>query len=191
MANIKKEIDITESKGLESTKKIMTPKTIGIIVCVALAIILVFVYIYVWGANKNKAKLDKSYLLDTQTISLEIKNLDEINQILAEAPTEYFILVSYTGANDVYNLENGLKKIIDDYKLNDSFYYLDITDIKNDDNYLARINNAFNTDKIKKVPVILYYKDGKLVDIVSRLDDNCIKAADFQKLLDQNDFEDQ
>lgn len=192
MANTKKPKDVKELKNeMKDEKTKITPKNIAIIIGVIVVIAVVILYIYVCGQNKNEAKYSKSYLLDSQTISLEIKDLEEVSQILTESPTEYFILITYTGEEATYNLESGLKSIIDNYKLNDSFYYLNVTNIKDEDNYLARINNAFNTDKIKKVPSILYYKDGKIVDIVSRVDDNCINAGDFQKLLDQHDFEGQ
>ena len=59
----------------------------------------------------------------------------------------------------------------------------------NEDNYINRLNNAFNTDKIKKVPVILYFKNGKVVDTVVRNDNNMINASDFQHLLDIYDYQ--
>ena len=57
------------------------------------------------------------------------------------------------------------------------------------DNYLTRLNNAFNTDEITTVPIILYYRDGELVDTVTRDDANVINAGDFQKLLDIYEYE--
>ena len=173
--NVSKE----EVKEVEGAKHIFSQKNILIIVCIVLALILVIFYGYRVNKLKETDTLSKSYLLDSGTVSLEIKNLDEVNQILAESPTEYFVLISYTGNKDTYKLENGLKRILDKYKLNDSFYYLN------------RLNNAFNTDKIKKVPTILYYKNGKIVDVVTRNDNNIINAGDFQKLLDIYGYEGQ
>ena len=57
------------------------------------------------------------------------------------------------------------------------------------DNYLTRLNSAFNTDKITTVPIILYFKDGELIDTVTRDDANIINAGDFQKLLDIYEYE--
>lgn len=178
-----------EVKEVKEAKSTISTQTILMIIGGALLIILLVIYIYRWQDVKDKEKYMNSYLLDSGTISLEIKNLDEVNQILSESPTEYFVLVTYTNDKDTYNLEKGLKDIIDNYKLSDSFYYLNIESIKEEDNYLTRINNAFNTDMIKAVPVILYYRDGEIVDTVRRNDDNCINAADFQKLLDIYDYE--
>lgn len=184
---VKTKTEVTE----EVEKQKNSSRNLLIVACIALALILLGVYIYKWKEVKNEEKLSKSYLLDTGTVSLEIKNLDEVEQILSESPTEYFVLISYTGNEDTYKLESGLKNIIDEYKLSDSFYYLNVENLIKEDNYLTRINDAFNTDVIKKVPIILYYKDGKIVDITSRADDNCINAGDFQKLLDTNDYKGQ
>ena len=172
-------VNKVELKEVEGAKHIFSQKNILIIVCIVLALILVIFYGYRVNKLKETDTLSKSYLLDSGTVSLEIKNLDEVNQILAESPTEYFVLISYTGNKDTYKLENGLKRILDKYKLNDSFYYLNVKSIMDEDNYLNRLNNAFNTDKIKKVPTILYYKNGKIVDVVTRNDNNIINAAFF------------
>lgn len=184
-------VNKVELKEVEGAKHIFSQKNILIIVCIVLALILVIFYGYRVNKLKETDTLSKSYLLDSGTVSLEIKNLDKVNQILAESPTEYFVLISYTGNKDTYKLENGLKRILDKYKLNDSFYYLNVKSIMDEDNYLNRLNNAFNTDKIKKVPTILYYRNGKIVDVVTRNDNNIINAGDFQKLLDIYGYEGQ
>lgn len=168
----------------KSLKDFFTSKNIIIIITIFICLIIMGIFIYNIQKNKETNELTKSYLLESGAVSLEIKNLDEVNQILTEAPTEYFILITYLNDEKNNELETGLKPIIDKYKLNDSFYYLNIDSIKDEDNYLTRLNNTFNTDKIKKVPIILYYRDGKIVDTVSRYDDNTINASDFQKLLD-------
>ena len=196
MENTKKQKEIKSKKEKQEVneaveKQKYSSRNLLIVACIALALILLGVYIYKWKEVKNEERLSKSYLLDTGTVSLEIKNLDEVEQILSESPTEYFVLISYTGNEDTYKLESGLKNIIDEYKLSDSFYYLNVENLIKEDNYLTRINDAFNTDFIKRVPIILFYKDGKIVDITSRADDNCINAGDFQKLLDTNDYKGQ
>jgi len=193
MENTKKPKEVKSKTEVNEAveKQKYSSRNLLIVACIALALILLGVYIYKWKEVKNEERLSKSYLLDTGTVSLEIKNLDEVEQILSESPTEYFVLISYTGNEDTYKLESGLKNIIDEYKLSDSFYYLNVENLIKEDNYLTRINDAFNTDFIKRVPIILFYKDGKIVDITSRADDNCINAGDFQKLLDTNDYKGQ
>ncbi len=183
-------LEVTINEQTEPKKEATVPRKVAIIVIVAvIALVLIAVYIYWWVDTKKEERLMNSYLLSSGTISLEIKNLDEVDQILSEAPSEYFILINFTGDEDAYNLEEGLKTIIDNYKLADCFYYLNITNLKEEDNYLARLNTAFNTDKITTTPIILYYQNGSLVDTVKRLDNNYINAGDFQHLLDIYDYE--
>ena len=168
-------------------------RTYYIIGIVLMCIALIAFYIYRVNQVNNTEKMQTSYLLSTDTINLEIKNLEEVKQILKEAPNDYFVLISYTNNKDTYNLEKWLKSIIDKYSLSDRFYYLDVTSIMNDENYLARINNAFDTDLITMVPTILYYRNGELATdgVVLRVDKNPINAGDFQKLLDIYEYEGQ
>ena len=186
----KKKITNNKINVIEEEKQInVNPyKRLYIVLIIIIVFILGGIYIFKWQQVKQEEKLMKSYLISSGTVNLEIKNLDEVSYYKTEAPNSYFVLISYTNSNDTYNLEKGLKTIIDKYKLNDEFYYLNVESMMTEDNYLTRLNTAFDTDKIKTVPVILYYKDGKIVDTVKRLDDNPIKAADFQKLLDIYDF---
>lgn len=178
-----------ETKQVAEAKHRISKKNIYIIIGVIIVLAIVGFYIYRWQEIRDEERLNSSYLISSGTISLEIRNLDEVSQILSESPTEYFVLITYTGNEDNYNLEEGIKKIIDDYKLSDSFYYLNIESMIESDNYLARLNTAFNTDKITTVPIILYFRDGELVDTVTRDDDNVINAGDFQKLLDIYEYE--
>ena len=195
MTNTKKNANKNEVKNdikkAEKTKNIFTTKSVIVIISCFLLLILAITYIYRVNKLNETEKYCTSYLLSTGTINLEIKNLEEVSQILTESPSEYFVLITYTDSKDTYNLETGLKTIIDKYKLSDSFYYINVKDMLNEDNYLTRLNNAFGTDKITSVPVILYYKDGKVVNTVHRNDSNIINASDFQKILDIYEYQGQ
>ena len=154
MANTKKTTNTksvkktdAEIKEVKGAKNFFTSKNFLIILGVVLLLILVIFYIYRVNKTNETEKYSTSYLVSTGTVSLEIKNLDEVNQILTESPNEYFVLITYTGDKDTYKLETGLKTIIDKYKLSDSFYYINVKDMLNEDNYLTRLNNAFETDK--------------------------------------------
>lgn len=175
----KNDVKAKEKLSSEQLKKLYV--IILIVVCV---VTLVIFYFYRVNNLRNQERMSTSYLLSTQTVSLEIKNLEEANQILKEAPNEYFILISYVNNKDTYNLEKGLKSIIDNYSLSDRFYYFDATELIKEDNYLERLNNAFDTNLITKVPVILYYQGGKLMEVVLRSDNNPINAGDFQRIID-------
>jgi len=139
----------------------------------------------------KETEISKSYLINKKILKNEIKNIDESIDVLSEAPTSYFILISYTGDEKVYNLEKELAKIIEDYKLEDKMYYLNVTDIKDDKNVIDKINSALqlNDKKVAQIPTIIYYKEGIATDIIKRQDDNMMNKGDFQKLLDVNKIE--
>lgn len=134
--------------------------------CSIVGIVLVAIYCYKWHQVNIQKKYLNSYLVETGTINLEMTDINEINSVLLETPSYYFIYISYTKDEDVYNFEKKLKPIIDNYDLRNNFYYINITDIKEKNkNYREDIARELHIDieKINKIPTILYFKDGKLV----------------------------
>ena len=142
-------------------------------------------YAFAWYKTIQENKLSSSYLVSKKVVTNEIESLDKIGDILSEAPSQYYSYISYTGTKEIYNLEKGLSKIIKEYGLNDSFYYLNISDIKDDNDYIQKVNKALKLEDntIKVVPNIIYYEDGQVVDIINK-DDNMLTVGDFQKSLD-------
>lgn len=108
---------------------------------------------------------------------------NELDTYLVEPSSNTFVYVTYTGDEQIYKLEKNLKKIIANNELNDEFIYMNVTKEMENDNFMNELNNKFSTDKINKLPIILYFKDGVLLDVVSS-NDNLFTGADFQKLLD-------
>jgi len=132
-----------------------------------------------------------SYLISSNTIESNITDIESLEQITQEAPSSYFIYIGYTGDEDVYNLEKELKRVIDKYKLNDEFYYLDITNLKNkNQDYLKEINSKLDVD-LENVPAIIYVNEGKILDsnVLDGVNDTKLKVSDFEQLLDIYEFE--
>ena len=153
------------------------------------AILLTF-YGFEWYRVIRENKVSTSYLIKEKIISQEIKDLDEIESIFAEAPKTYYVYVSYTGDENIYNMEKDLEKIINDYNLKDKFYYLNITDIKDDKDIKERLNNKLKLDnkKITTIPTIIYYSEGEPIYIITKEGNGIMQAGDFQKLLDINNI---
>ena len=88
-------------------------------------------------------------------------------------------------------MEKELKSIIVDYKLSDKFYYLNVTDIKDDKDVIDKINDSLGLEgkEITKIPTIIYVKEGNIVDVITRDDDHLMNAGDFEKLLEINKIE--
>lgn len=158
---------------------------------VVVAIILLTWYGFSWYNVIQENKISKSYLVKEKVVSNEIKSLEEVNDVFSEAPSSYYVYISYTGSEEIYNMEKDLEKLISEYKLNDYFYYLNVTSIKDEENYIDKINEALSLDdkKVKNVPTIIYYKEGEATDIITREDNNIMNVGDFQKMLDINNIE--
>lgn len=160
-------------------------KKIAIILGVILGAIFIVLYCFKWHQVKEDEKYIQSYLISTNTISLEMNSISSINSILSETPNNYFIYISYTGDKDVYNFEKKLKPLINEYNLQNSFYYLNVTDIKESNkNYKKDIAKELNIDSknINNVPVILYFKDNELKS------DGVTTIKDFENLLKETDM---
>jgi len=164
--------------------KPISTKKIAILLCVVLGAIFVVLYCFKWHQVREDEKYIQSYLISTNTISLEMNSIDDINSVLSETPSNYFIYISYTGDKDVYDFEKKLKPLIDEYSLQNSFYYLNVTDIKDtNSNYKKDIAKELNIDSnnISDIPVILYFKDDELKS------KGITTIKDFEALLEEAD----
>lgn len=165
--------------------KSLSIKNLVIGLCVVIGIILIVLYCYKWHQVKEEEKYLNSYLISSNTISLQMNDISEIESVLSETPNYYFVYISYTGSEDVYSFEKEIQPLLIDYDLQNNFYYLNITDIKkNNSNYKKDIAKALNIDEkiISEIPVILYYKDGKIQS------EGITTIKDFENLLTSQGF---
>ena len=147
--------------------------------------ILLIIYIFQWYNVKNEERLMNSYLISTKTINSSINNLNSLTATMQEAPTSYFIYFGFTGNKDEYNLERGLKRVIDKYKINDIFYYIDLTNMINDSDYLNKIKKSLSINNLNRVPAIIYINNNKVINV---LDSSSLSAKEFEKLLNDLSF---
>lgn len=153
---------------------------------IILGVILLGVYIYKWHCVKEDEKYLDSYLVSTNTINLQMISLDEIEAVLSEPPTSYFVYISFTKSKANYNYEKELKPIIMEYNLQNNFYFMNVTNIrKKNSNYIKELEAKLNIDDgtIKDVPVILYFKDNKLES-----PNGIYNAQEFKELLESKNF---
>ena len=148
-------------------------------------------YAFCWHKVIKENRLSTSYLIKSKTVSNEIQGLDGLNDVLLEAPDTYYLYISYTGSEQIYNMEKELAVLINQYKIGDEVYFLNVTEMKDKKELVDEINKALELDKkqVKQVPTIIYYVDGKVVDLIVKEDNNIMDIGDFQKLLDRNKIE--
>jgi len=180
-----------------SQKKKTATKNISVknYVCAALILIgaIIFtLYIFEWYQVKREEKLMTSYLISSKTIDSNITDLESLKQIRQESPASYFIYFGYTGDEEVYKLEKEMKRVIDKYKLNDIFYYVDLTELKeNKTNYLNEVNKNLEIKSLNNVPAIIYVNEGKIEEknILDGINNNLLSVSDFENLLKNYEFE--
>ena len=137
-------------------------KTVYIVTFGIIALVLLGFYIHSWKVVKEEEKYMNSYLISTNTVSLEMNDISQMRTVLSETPSYYFVYIGFRKDKSVYNLEEKLQPLITEYSLQNCFYYLDVTDIKDKNkDYKQDIANELNisSDDITKVPIILYFKD--------------------------------
>lgn len=154
--------------------------------------IILVIYMFEWYQVKKEEKLMESYLITSKTIESSIEDLESLKQIRQESPASYFIYISYTNDEEVYNFEKELKRVIDKYKLNDSFYYVDLTKLKDSNpNYLEEIKNSLELEDLDSIPAIIYVNEGKILNsnILDGINNTKLKIEDFEQLLEIYEFE--
>ena len=156
----------------------------------AAILVVVLLVVYFFQVKNNTYSVDwekKSYLVENDIASTNCDGVS--NAILGDFN---FVFVRPEESNeDEFNLEKKLLKVIKEYNLEGNFYVytLDNTCGVITDPYSVLGQNLKIDEGIEKVPTILYYKDGKLVDYVQRDDEQMMSDADFVKLLDIYEFE--
>lgn len=158
-----------------------------------LLVVFLSLYLFKWYKVYQEEQTRESYLLKTNTVSMQITNIKDINTILSESPSNYFVYIGYRNSTDVLKIEKKLKKIIDAYGINDSIYYVDITDEMKNAEYLDDLNSNLdlNSLELKNVPAIIYFdnKDRVQKDDIIEFDSSKNVKSDFENLLKENGIE--
>ena len=150
-------------------------------------VILGSLYICQWYKLYKIDKLATSYLVKTNTISNSINSYEEMDSVFSETANNYFVYISYTNSSEIYHMEKDLRKIINSYQLQDNFYYIDMTELMKENDYLDKLNNTLGLTKYKitKLPTIVYFDEQMNQDnILQRADNRIFQAADFVHMLD-------
>lgn len=151
-------------------------------------VIFLVVYSFMWYNVKNETRLLESYLIKSNTTSLVLNELEDMDIIFEEAPTDFFLFISYRKNQETFNLEKGLKPLIDKYNLNHNFYYFDVTDLKEETNFLKNLNEKLEIN-IKNIPALIYFKNNEVVEILESKDNSTFNKSDFNNLLKLYNFE--
>lgn len=191
-----KDIHLEEQKEENTSSAVKEEKNFFesnfILIIIVVAWIFIFAMIGIKLYQKHQEKLYHAgyfYQEKVDVKTIDLKNLTDV--VFNHSEGDMFVLFTYRGMKDTYQLEKELNEIIKDYDLLDRFYYIDMTDyeITNDCDYKCLINTELSLSSVKNVPAIAYFSKGELVDIAQREDKKVLEAADFVKLLDIYEFQ--
>ncbi len=173
---------------VKKNERFVPIKNYVVVVLVIIGIIALVLYGFSWHKVIQENRVSTSYLIKSKVISNEMQSIEELKDVFSEAPSDYYLYISYTGSQEIYDMEKELTALINEYKIGEQFYYLNVTDVKNEKDYINKINEALGLKdkKVINVPTIIYFKDGKAVDIIKKDGNNIMNIGDFQKLLDVN-----
>lgn len=153
-------------------------------------LIIISVILVTWYAKKTyeismQNKLSQSVL---SRVVGEIK-YDETDSVLLEKSSNYFIYISYANDKKTYNLEKKIKSLISKYEIQDNFYYLNVTDEMENDNFIEKLNNKLdsNIGSANSLPVIMYYENDSLRSYLSSYN-NLFTIKDFENMLIINGY---
>lgn len=167
-------------------KKVVPPRNYLILIIAVIFTVGAVFYFLEWQQNKEDLLTSESYLISNNTVSLTLNTLEELETTLLESPSDLFVFTGYTGDIEEYYLEEDLKEIIDNYNLNDNFYYLNVTDLMDDENFTNELSSVLGIE-IDSLPIIIYVSDDNAINKVSSSGDY-LKASDFEKLLEIYEF---
>lgn len=176
---MEKKIDNKISVDVEKEEKTNNKMPIDVkldkLTIISLCIIVVGFAFLIFKIYSNNINYSKSYLsVNNVGKIVTCDNLkDNINK------DSKYLFITKTGTKEEYKLEKKIASMVKNYKLNDSFLvYL------KDDN--CKLDNELGIlkEEIDKLPIILYYKDGKLIDKAIREDELMLEDGDFMHLLD-------
>lgn len=141
-------------------------KNYFILASVLLISIILIIYFYMWYVPYRDAKLN-SPIMDKY---LTVVNYNELENYLTENDTSV-IYVSVLGDDRVKNFERNFSKFVNEYFLNNSILYLDVTSLIDNKKLFSDFKREYG---ISNLPCIISFRNGeisKIYDIKDNLFD--------------------
>ena len=147
----------------EKFDKKIPKKNYYIVLVVSILVIIITLYIRSFYLNYKANQINNSIFYDKTINQI---NVDDIDFIIDETP-EAILYIGYTGSRKVANLERKLYREFEKKDLIDKVIYLNVTELMNDNEYIKLLKNKFPNEDIGKAPMLIYIKDGEVVDVLN------------------------
>lgn len=141
-----------------------TTKNYMIVIGMIIIVIGLGLLITTINMNYQQNKIKKSPL----TKIIKKYDYNDLNSIINRSDKNEFIYFSYTNDKKIYELDQKIKTIIEDNKLNDQFIYFDLSK-KNNIALINEINDLLDLteNKIISLPCLIYFRNNEIVSVVS------------------------
>lgn len=189
------DVEIVSNEEIKQEEPVKEAPTIQFSNIIIAAIIVVWIFILLLLGNRLYHKYQEK-LYDEGYFYHENKDIKKVSvselQNLIDTSTSHnmFLFFNYRRNKETYELERDLSTIIDDYHLQEKFYYVDLTDMVGQLNceLSCVANEGLGIESINNIPAIVYVQNKAIVDIAQREDKKILEAADFVKLLDMYEY---
>lgn len=124
--------------------------------------------------------------ISTSPLSTNQLLYEDLSDNTEELNEDTFLLISYVQDEDVHNNEKAIRKLLNKKNLLDNVLYLDVTDYKDQDNFIDDLNQTLKLEdnlKITKIPAVIYYKEGVPTTIIDSKD-HLLNEGDFEHIID-------
>lgn len=111
---------------------------------------------------------------------------EDLTDTTVEMNADTLLLVSYVQDESVHNNEKEIRKMLNKKNLLDNVLYLDVTEYKDQDDFINELNKTLKLEKklkIDKIPAVIYYKDG-IPTITIDSKSHLVNAGDFEHIID-------
>lgn len=111
---------------------------------------------------------------------------EDLKNTTIEMNNDAFLVISYTGDDEVYNNEKEIKKMLNKQNMLDDVTYLDVTKDHLNADFITDLNEVLNLSnnlKIKTFPAVIYYRNGVATYMVDS-SNHMMNVSDFEKIID-------
>lgn len=160
-------------------KKIPTKNYVILVGIAILIVCACFAFYNVYNEVKDN-NISSSPLSTHQVLYEDLKDTT------VEMNADTLLLVSYVQDEEVHNNEKAIRKMLNKKNLLDNVLYLDVTEHKEQENFIDELNKTLKLEdklKIDKIPAIIYYKDG-IPTITIDSKNHLVNVGDFEHVID-------
>lgn len=163
-----------------NNKEIPTKNYVIVIVIFIISFILIIL-----GANWYKNY--REYQLTIPVISGYINEIgeQELDNYLFENH-DTLLYIGTSEDNNCRSLEKELKDFIKKHNLRDQIIYINLNNVENKDSFISNFNDKYATkEKIDNYPTFIIIQNGKILDFISKSNNQKLYIDDIEQLLEE------